>query len=290
MSTYLLDHAWAGERERLEGLSAVFDPGTFRVLEEVGVSPGWRCLEVGGGAGSVARWLSDRVGPDGRVVVTDLDTGFLESLGIAALEVRRHDIVHDDIEEDAFDLVHTRLVLEHLGGRDEALARMVRSLAPGGWLVVEAVEWSTIALASPDPSPGTRRARALLPPILRLLVSAFRTAGFNAHVGHHLPVEFRQLGLIDVAAEGRAVFIQGGSPGASFARLSLARFEDLLAAPPEALQDTALWSVAGLLQRAAPLRRGLARMVGSMSSVFDDLDVWAMAPVLVAAKGRRPPA
>ena len=44
MSTYLLDHAWAGERERLDALSAVFDPGTVRVLEEVGVSAGWRCL------------------------------------------------------------------------------------------------------------------------------------------------------------------------------------------------------------------------------------------------------
>jgi SAM-dependent methyltransferase len=290
MSTYLLDHAWAGERERLDALSAVFDPGTLRVLEEVGVSAGWRCLEVGGGAGSVARWLSDRAGPDGRVVVTDLDTGFLESLDIAALEVRRHDIVHDDLEEGAFDLVHTRLVLEHLRDRDVALARMARALAPGGWLVVEAFQWSTITLDSPDASPGLRRAKVALPPLFRLLLSALRPVGFDAQVGHHLPVELRRLGLVDVDAEGRAIFIQGGSPGAAVARLSLARFEDLLATPPDALRDNAVWSVAGLLRRVAPLRRGLARALGSMGSVFDDPDLWAMAPVLVAAKGRRPPA
>ncbi len=288
MSTYLLDHAWAGERERLEGLSAVFDPGTVRVLEEVGVASGWRCLEVGGGAGSVAQWLSDRVGPAGRVVVTDLDTGFLESLDIAALEVRRHDIVHDDLEEGAFDLIHTRLVLEHLRDRDVALARMVKALAPGGWLVIEAFQWSAVALASPDPSAGLRRVQMALPALFRLLRSVFRPTGFDVEVGHRLPVEFRRLGLDEVGAEGRAVFIQGGSAGASMARLSLTRFEELLAAPPDILRDTAVWSVGGFLRRA-PLRRGLARALRSMSSVFDDPDVWAMAPVMVAARGRRPP-
>lgn len=289
MSTYLLDHGWAGERERLDGLSAVFDPGTFRVLDEVGVGPGWRCLEVGGGAGSVARWLSDRAGAKGRVVVTDLDTGFLESLEIADLEVRRHDIVVDDLEEGAFDLVHTRLVLEHLRDWDVALARMARALAPGGWLVVEAFQWSTMTFDSPDPSPGLRRAKMALPALFRLLLAAFRPAGFNAHVGHRLPVELRRLGLVDVGAEGRAVFVQGGSPGAAVARLSLARFEEIIAAPPAALRSTSFWSVAGLLQRATPLRRSLAKALGSVSSVFHDPDVWAMAPVLVAARARKPP-
>jgi SAM-dependent methyltransferase len=288
VSAYLLDHAWAGERERLEGLSAVFDPGTARVLEEVGVASGWRCLEVGGGAGSVARWLSDRVGPAGRVVVTDLDTGFLDSLDIAALEVRRHDIVHDDLEEGAFDLIHTRLVLEHLRDRDVALARMVKALAPGGWLVIEAFQWSAVALASPDPSAGLRRVQMALPALFGLLRCVFRPAGFDVEVGHRLPVEFRRLGLDEVGAEGRAVFIQGGSAGASMARLSLTRFEELLAAPPDVLRDTAVWSVGGLLRRA-PLRWGLARALRSMSSVFDDPDVWAMAPVMVTARGRRPP-
>jgi hypothetical protein len=56
VSTYLLDHAWAGERERLEGLSAVFDPGTFRVLEEVGSAQGgasskWVAVRSGGAVG-----------------------------------------------------------------------------------------------------------------------------------------------------------------------------------------------------------------------------------------------
>jgi|SRR5581483_5577305 len=119
------------------------------------------------------------------------------------------DIAHDDLEEGTFDLVHTRLVLEHLRDRDVALARMARALAPGGWLVVEACQWSTITLASPHPSPGLRRANVGLPPLFRLRLSAFRPTGFDARVGHRLPVDLRRLGPVDVDAEGRAVFIQG---------------------------------------------------------------------------------
>jgi ubiquinone/menaquinone biosynthesis C-methylase UbiE len=40
------------------------------------VQPGWRCLEVGAGRGSMAVWLAQRVGPSGHVVATDVDVGF----------------------------------------------------------------------------------------------------------------------------------------------------------------------------------------------------------------------
>jgi len=63
------------------------------------VGPGWHCLEVGGGGGSIASWLANRVLPDGRAVATDLDTRFLETLSIPNLEVRRHDIVTDPLPE-----------------------------------------------------------------------------------------------------------------------------------------------------------------------------------------------
>ena len=57
-----------GEHERLAVLEANYDPGTFRLLEDCGVAPGWRCAEVGAGRGSVAAWLADAVGPEGSVV------------------------------------------------------------------------------------------------------------------------------------------------------------------------------------------------------------------------------
>ncbi len=59
------------------------------------VQPGWRCLEVGAGRGSMARWLAQQVGEQGRVVATDVDTTYLERLTIPNLDIRRHNILSD---------------------------------------------------------------------------------------------------------------------------------------------------------------------------------------------------
>ncbi len=97
-STYV----WANPDEladsrRLESLEGWFDPLTHRHLETIGIGVGWRCLEVGAGGGSIARWLAQRVGPSGSVVATDVDVRFLTGLP-AMVEVRRHDVVSDALE------------------------------------------------------------------------------------------------------------------------------------------------------------------------------------------------
>jgi ubiquinone/menaquinone biosynthesis C-methylase UbiE len=63
----------------LGGVERAYDPGTFESLGRVGIKPSWRCLELGAGAGSVARWLAAWV-PDGSVVATDIDTLFLDGV------------------------------------------------------------------------------------------------------------------------------------------------------------------------------------------------------------------
>ena len=75
--------------------------------------------------------------PAGRVLSTDIDTRFLDLVSGRNLEVRRHDIGSDPLPEAAFDLNHTRLVLMHVLQREAALTRMVSSLKPGGWLLME---------------------------------------------------------------------------------------------------------------------------------------------------------
>jgi hypothetical protein len=40
---------------RLQLLERAVDPHTFEVLDARGIQPGWRCLELGAGRGSVAR-------------------------------------------------------------------------------------------------------------------------------------------------------------------------------------------------------------------------------------------
>src|SRR5262245_37241843 len=103
---------------RFAALSAMFDPATKQHLLNRGLTAGWHSLEVGGGGGSIASWLSTQVGPTGRVLVTDVDTRFLDGLSAVNLKVLRHDVTRDALAERAFDLVHTRMVLIHLPERD----------------------------------------------------------------------------------------------------------------------------------------------------------------------------
>jgi 2-polyprenyl-3-methyl-5-hydroxy-6-metoxy-1,4-benzoquinol methylase len=115
-------------------------------------SPAWGCakwhsLEVGGGGGSVARWLSAQVGADGRVVGTDIDPRFLEEIREPNFEAWKHDIAIDDLPTGEFDLVHTRWVLQHLADPEAAIRRMIAALRPGGWLLVEGMDFFPIHTA-----------------------------------------------------------------------------------------------------------------------------------------------
>lgn len=95
--TYVVPNDWDGARRRLRALEQCFDATTARRLEVTGVGPGWRCLEVGAGAGSIARWLCQRVGPTAQVVAVDIDTRFLEELDDLNIEVRRQDVVDQPV-------------------------------------------------------------------------------------------------------------------------------------------------------------------------------------------------
>jgi len=64
------------EDERLALLERIFDPLSRRRRELV--QPGWRCLEVGAGRGSMAVWLAEQVGESGEVVATDIDVTYLK--------------------------------------------------------------------------------------------------------------------------------------------------------------------------------------------------------------------
>lgn len=135
-TSYLFDTGTELGRDHMDHLAHLLDPSTFALLGPTGVRPGWRCLDLGAGGGSVSRWLADRVGPTGEVVALDLDTAQLPEH--PSITVVQHDI-NDGLTghlAGPYDLVHARLTLMHLPRREEILAMLVSQLAPGGWLVV----------------------------------------------------------------------------------------------------------------------------------------------------------
>jgi hypothetical protein len=79
------------EDDRLSLLEQLLDPLSRRRRELV--QPGWRCLEIGAGRGSMAVWLAKQVGESGHVVATDIDLTYLKRLEVRNLEVRQHNIL-----------------------------------------------------------------------------------------------------------------------------------------------------------------------------------------------------
>lgn len=115
-------------------VEALLDGPSTELLWTTRPQPGWRCLEIGAGGGSIARWLEQRTSPGGEVHAVDLDTDLLER--IPGVTAHRHDINDGLPVEGPFDLVHARLVLLDLPRRTAILEDLVDALAPGGWLVV----------------------------------------------------------------------------------------------------------------------------------------------------------
>ncbi|MFJ6983599.1 MULTISPECIES: methyltransferase [unclassified Streptomyces] len=197
---YLLDNGRSEAGERFEAFATLFDPTTFRHLENLGVGPGTRCWEVGAGGPSVVSWLARKVGPSGEVVATDIDTSRLTAIARPPVRVRVHDVGADAPPSDGFDLVHARLVLVHVPERDRALRSMVAALRPGGRLLVEDADPALQPLVCPDEhGPEQRLANRLRHGFRALLADR----GADLSYGRRLPRLLREAGLRDVEADVR---------------------------------------------------------------------------------------
>jgi ubiquinone/menaquinone biosynthesis C-methylase UbiE len=207
MSDYMLDKNMKDARNRLRIKESLQDPGTEECLRRIGIDEGWRCLEVGGGTGSVAAWLCGRVGTAGRVVATDINPAFLEKLGFSNLEVRKHDIASDPLETAAYDFVHARDVLMHLPSRDEVMKKMAGALKPGGWMLLEEPDMST---DMPDPTSPEAMQR-LYEKVTSAVFSFLQSEGLDPYFGKRLSGTMRSMGFECMCGEGRLRLFFGGN-------------------------------------------------------------------------------
>ncbi|MFI5615082.1 methyltransferase domain-containing protein [Amycolatopsis sp. NPDC051903] len=206
---YALTNAWERARRRLTGLEQTYDPTTRRRLGALGLAPGWKCLEVGAGAGSIARWLGEQVGPAGSVSAVDLDVSGLRELP-ANVEVRQADVRSDPLPEAEFDVVHARLLLNHLAEREAVLDRLVAALRPGGWLLLE--EGDTFSIGAIDEDADHARA-------MRAWCDVLATVA-DVDFGRTLPRLVVSRGLTDVGVECELPYAEGGSLGTEWLALT----------------------------------------------------------------------
>lgn len=204
---YVFDNDSVHSDELHRCLTGAYDTMTFDRLAETGVTTGWRCLDIGSGSGSVARWLAERVAPTGEVVATDVKPHHIqEGPCLTAVE---HDVVTDPLPEAAYDLVVARLVLQHLPQRLAVLCKLVRALKPGGWLHIEEFDAS---YEPPLLTPDEESAR-LYSAFLDAKCAVMRAGGGDPHWARHAPAAMRAAGLVDIDPRPRIELRTAGSPG-----------------------------------------------------------------------------
>jgi len=203
---YILPHTLTGERQRLALMSELLDLLHRTLLEKHGLRPGWRCLEVGCGNGSISRWMAGKVAPKGHVVATDIDLRYTDTLHAPNLEVRQLDILKDKVETATYDLVTARAVLHHVPSPKKAIQHMVQALKPGGVLLSIEPDFLPATAATPEP--------------LRVFWQAWlewsRSVGIDYFIGRAMPGLLTAAGLDHVGAEGTTALYRGSSPWAKY--------------------------------------------------------------------------
>ena len=214
-------------------LESMLGPATELMLDTAGIAAGMHVLDVAAGAGDQTVRLATRVGPNGRVVATDvLD----ESLRFAAAEMREKGIRNVEFRtmpcekltenDTSFDAVICRNGLQYVADLPEGLAEIYRVLKPGGklgaivWSKPERNEFLSQSFAIAYRKLGSPQPRSDEPGPFKLgyddaLQTAFTNARFRevsviaveapaafASVGEALMFQQQALGLLTQLLEG----------------------------------------------------------------------------------------
>ncbi|MEU2284960.1 class I SAM-dependent methyltransferase [Streptomyces sp. NPDC013178] len=249
----LFEPEHAGEAERIDAAALAYDPVTTHRLRALGAGPGWRCLDVGAGTGTVARWLLEEAGVE-EVVALDRDTGALAALAGPRLRVVAADLTEESLRPGSFDLVHARFVLMHLPRRRRLISRLAGWLNPGGWLLLgDAVELPDAL----DTSSAYRRTMDAMWQALRT------TIGTDISSVPAYPHFLREEGLRNIAAELFCPPLVADSPLARFWSETWSRMRPALEATGRVAPDVIDEALAYLASpRLAELGPGMAMAWG----------------------------
>jgi SAM-dependent methyltransferase len=195
-------------------------------------------------------------------VATDLNPRFLGGHG-PNLEIRRHNILEDDLEAAHYDLVHCRAVLMHLPDPIRALRRLVNAVRPGGYLLVEEADgfasFGAVDSGHPRATGFDRRTRVLW--------ANLKARGtMDLDFGRRLPSLFDGLGIRDLGHEGVTLIGRGGDPMTRFIQMT-----------DELLRER--FVAAGVLTEAD---------FDELNRAYEDRSFWFVGFTLFGAWGRRP--
>jgi ubiquinone/menaquinone biosynthesis C-methylase UbiE len=142
-STPIAQTAWApsyggnaAENYEKYFVPVIGGPFALDLVNEAGLRPGERVLDVACGTGTIARLAAERVGQNGRVSALDVNAGMLSvarSLP-SAVPIKWYETAAESVPlpDQSFDVIFCGLGLQFFADKSAALREMHRVLRPGG--------------------------------------------------------------------------------------------------------------------------------------------------------------
>jgi ubiquinone/menaquinone biosynthesis C-methylase UbiE len=204
----------AGEIERLRMQAAVLEFDAGVMLERIGVSSGWRCLDLGCGPGGIVDLMSVRASPTGQVVGLDADPVFLEYARALARERRRGNIefVQGDayrtgLPRASFDLVHVRFVASTVGRPEDLISEALALARPGGYVAFQEGDVGTLKCYPPH---------AAWDRLAQVLEQVFVSVGNDVRLAQRLYQAFRRARLENIQYRPFLVGFRADDPMADY--------------------------------------------------------------------------
>lgn len=213
------------ERARLRLLQDEFDGITTRRLARCNLQPGQNCMEIGPGEGSIARWMAEAVGESGKVVVVDRCPANFDEGNYKNIELYENDVSEKGFLnqlQQSFDLIHTRFVMVHIQDNAPLIKKLVSLLKPGGWLVLEEPDFSTLAPMGSKDDADYKTISALQKVVMQ--------RGCSKFFAPHMPQLLHSNGLANIHVESLVPVSRGGSSMSQMHARTVAHLkEDILA-------------------------------------------------------------
>ena len=258
------------EYDRLRAQSLMWEPATRRLLDQIALAPGARCLDAGCGPGETMRLMAELVGPigaraRGRRRRNGGQRGVDDAAstpGIAGASSCTWTSAATSFPEAPTTSSTPDCCSTTCRSASPTLRRLWDAVAPGGHLLVQDYDLRAVSVLP---------ALASVDELARVVVAAFTAAGCDVHVGARLPELFARAAI--------------GPPDGTDVAGRLDTFGDahtMLTGVYRSLMPTAIASGITTDERAAAL---LAEIARDAARFPDRAMLW---PLLVGAWKRKP--
>lgn len=267
------NEAATGWDRHAPAIRAWLRPSTDAMLNMAGVVSGHTVLDLAAGAGDQTLDLAERVGPQGRVVASDISETILDLAALNAaraghgnVDTHLADAEHLDLPDHTFDAAVCRLGLMFLPNPLAGLGQVYRALKPDG-------RFCSMVFSGPEQNP-----------CLRILMStALRHAGFPPRD------PFMPGGLVSL---GRPGMIDALFEEAGFTAVATTRMDAPFRMPTTQHYLTFIRDAAGpILQLLAPLTHAARAAAWADMAVqlnaFQTADAWIGPNTLLLTVGRK---